>query len=319
MELKKWMVGLDMSITDYMTIRNVKKLAQGLKPEEIHFVHVHKKADIPEFMFKEIPDLIEPEISFIKNILTEKIMNEGLDGIKYKLEVVVGNVLAELLQYAKNEDIDMVVMAQKIKGSHSGVIFRKMVRKSPCSVLVLPDRAVDRFSKVMVPVDFSTYSQSAVDIACHISKQFEADQIEVHHIFKDAENYLNETLHTTHEVEEFLTKKGVLNEKLEQHAKFQLEKFIKGLPDFGMEIKGSLSRISKSQTIAETTIEHVKRSHPDLLVVGAKGQSTAPAFLLGSVAESICRLNVSYPMLVVKRKGENVGLIESLLSIVKSS
>ena len=319
MELKKWMVGLDMSITDYMTIRNVKKLAEKLKPEEVHFVHVHKKADIPDFMFKEIPDLIEPELSFIKNMLVDKISTEWLDGVNYQLEVVVGNVLAELLRYSKNEDIDLVVMAQKVKGSHSGVIFRKMVRKSPCSVLVLPDQVVERFSKVMVPVDFSSYSQSAVDIACHISKQFEADQIEVHHIFKDAENYLNETLHTTHEVDEFLTKKGVLNEKLEQHARFQLDNFIKGLPDFGMEIKGSLSRISKSQTIAETTIAHMKQSQPDLLVVGAKGQSTAPAFLLGSVAESICRLNVSYPLLVVKNKGENVGLIESLLSIVKSS
>ena len=49
--------------------------------------------------------------------------------------------------------------------------------------------------------------------------------------------------------------------------------------------------------------------------MGSKGRTASASILLGSVAEKLVQANNEIPMLILKKKGENMGFFEALFKI----
>ena len=62
-------------------------------------------------------------------------------------------------------------------------------------------------------------------------------------------------------------------------------------------------------------IKEAIANHADMIFLGSRGRSNSAAFLLGSFAEKIVNLNNEIPMLIFKKKRENMTFLEALLKI----
>ena len=66
---------------------------------------------------------------------------------------------------------------------------------------------------------------------------------------------------------------------------------------------------------ADTLLHHAKKNKVGLIVIGSRGRTDSAALLIGSVAEKLIALNNEIPMLILKKKGENMNFLEALFQV----
>ena len=65
-----------------------------------------------------------------------------------------GDILPQILHTCKNHSVDLLVIGKKDGRKAKHIIFKKLVRKVPCHVLVVPEVARPSFKRIMVASDF---------------------------------------------------------------------------------------------------------------------------------------------------------------------
>jgi len=148
-----------------------------------------------------------------------------------------------------------------------------------------------KVAKILVPVDFSSYSRSALSHALSLGAQ------------------LGSTLHLLHvtEVPEFKKEPRVTSDR----ATLSLREY--ALEEAQLELKAFLdpldpndrSRITSSVEVGSPRaciLEQAKRGGYDLIVMGTHGRTGRVHSLAGSVAESVVRL-APCPVLTVRDAG----------------
>ena len=309
---KAWVVGLDMTPTDSFVLRNVAELARNFMPTHIHFVHVAPEPDIPEEVLKDIPDLQVPELTYYKSKV-QKYVDENFDeGSNITIHIKKGNALTELLRTCDQLKSDLLIVGEK--GSHSpGRVARKIVRKSPCSVLLVPEIFTKDINSVLVPTDFSDYSEKALKMSETIAERYEGCKIHALHVYKDASKYLSQVFETVHEIDEILLKRETINEKLTSYAGHKLEEYLAQFKNEKLTIFPHIKSIERGEEISNAIENWIENYNPDLVIIGAKGQSAAAAALLGQVSEQVYTKCNNHLMLIIKRKNENSSLLKVLL------
>ncbi|MCE7056594.1 universal stress protein [Algoriphagus sp. AGSA1] len=118
-------------------ISETKRLVQ-LFGSELILIHIGKKTEELEMKLDEI------------------IVNAGLDKLKTKLIWKEGKPVKMIVQACREEDADLLVAGalkrEKMLTYYMGSVGRKVIRKSPCSVLTLinPQITPNKFSKVVI-------------------------------------------------------------------------------------------------------------------------------------------------------------------------
>ena len=310
-----WTIALDMSNADKRILEYARLLAGILKPRQIDLVVVESVMDIPTVLDTELPDLRENHLNLVKKQLKEKaeIYLKKLDAKVY-CHVFEGNPFTELLKHCRDGETDLLVMGKKPMKQGQGVIVRKMARKGPCSLLIVPHNAAVEVNRVMLPVDFSEYSRDAIVKASNLCKSMPDSTMILEHVYQSADWYLEQTHETTFEVEDHLQKKETLDQKLESYHFNKLKGFIDEfeLKDIMKQTKLT-SHINRQDSISSIIMRDAHEMRADLLIMGARGKSSPLAVLMGSVAEKINRLNKKIPLLILRKKGDNVSLIRTLL------
>lgn len=142
-----------------------------------------------------------------------------------------------------------------------------------------PTQPID---KILVPVDFSSYSQSTIDYASMIAERFGATLILLHVI-----ESLPYSVTDTFKVIEH-------RNTLQTLATSLLENLSDGLRARKLAVKTRLVWGTASREI----LSEVRRQKPDLIVMGTHGRTGLPHVVLGSVAEKTVRLS-GVPVLTV--------------------
>ncbi|MHC4780921.1 MAG: universal stress protein, partial [Planctomycetota bacterium] len=76
------------------------------------------------------------------------------------------------------------------------------------------------------------------------------------------------------------------------------------------------SRVTFTQDndVSSAVINAVKDHDINLIIIGARGRTAVASLVLGSVTEKLIR-NSYMPVLAVKKKGENLGLLQAMFHI----
>lgn len=231
---------------------------------------------------------------------------EGLAGYAHELsqripevEIIeehrAGTVHEQIIQLAVEEDADLVVLGRRKAfenhtawGSRGVAVARHAAR----SVLVIPDDADPGTGEVVVGVDFSHTSNHALAVGVSLGQKVRA-------IY-------------AYKVDPAISYGGLSPQDFEEHVQQNalrhfIDDVLPTLPQGAAEPK--LTCLAGDR-VSDTLIAEGEKA--DLLVIGGQGRTRLASMLLGSTAERVAG-RCGTAVLVVREKGERMGLLESLL------
>ena len=140
--------------------------------------------------------------------------------------------------------------------------------------------------KILVPVDFSEYSEYALEVAASIAKQHNSEILVVHMLS------LSEVVINKNESREAL--EGMFYMKLAQKrfAEFLDKDYLKGV---------KVTEMVHNYRVFSEVNEFAQENNVDLIVMGSHGSSGLSEVFVGSNTEKVVRTS-EIPVLVIKRR-----------------
>jgi len=218
-------------------------------------------------------------------------------GTRLESRVLSGTVPATLAEYAAESGAGLLVVATHGRTGLSrwllGSVSERLLRASPCPVLIArggPAEGELRLRRLLVAVDLSEHSRTALHVAGDIAERLHAE-LEILYVwaapFYDAAEHFD----------------AQLFERIRQSARSELDEFVASaqLPA-ALVVKASIVSGTPSQRIAEC----IQANPPDLLVLGSHGHGGFRRLVLGSVAEATVRYAACAALVVPRaRAGES--------------
>ncbi len=290
------LVGLELREADLHLIKYVEEFVSRVRVKRVDFIHIsesfqHPHPDIGEFSPKdeELEQKMKDEVSLCFSD-TNCEMN---------FEVIEGKPVEKLLRWATIKQSDLIVLGRKQVKKYADITLEKIVRKAPCSVLIVPDQSPIGFEKILFPID---YSSKTIDGITMLDQVFDMPTIDAIHFFDLPSGYSK----TGKTKQEFI-------QLMDKNAKDKVDKLISGLATTdNLSFKNICStEIDEFDYI----IDYAKKNQHHIIAVGSRGRTDVAAFLLGSFAEKFIRYNRSIPTFVFKEKGENMDFLKAFLKL----
>lgn len=299
--IKKILVALDSTAMDETLISFVSFVLQTSQAEHVYFVNIlNSSEDVPGLDFKKLDkQVIEAQESQIRKQIVDNIPVDAAAN----LHVIVkkGYALREVLKLSSKEDIDIIISGSKKTIKGSGIFNMRLARRAPCSLIVIPEGHVPTLDKLLIPIDFSLNSQLALEYGIYISKNHGGNvEIICQNVYKVPTGY-------HYSGKSFKEFGAVMRENAEKEYVAWISKIdtsgIKITPVFSLDSKDDFGNVIKKEAMSQ------KASG---LLIGAKGRTAASALFIGSTAEKLIQAIDYLPLTIVRKKGSNATLLQSL-------
>ncbi|GEM_PF-2047907 len=219
----------------------------------------------------------------------------GPQGCRVQIQVIGGAGFHDLLNQLRRQDTDLILVGK----SETNVAFvEKLVRKAPCSVMVVPPGRSVAYRRILVTTDFSEHSARAMEVAVAFAQARKLKQIHCFHGYQIPYGHHK----TGIPVERF-------RRETEAWARDRYQQFQRAIR-FG-ELRGTFI-CQESPLVAQAILRQAHQQPSDLLVMGARGQDALSEALLGSTTAQVVR-ETQIPTLVVKPKGAGRSFLDWLL------
>lgn len=292
---QKWLIGLDNTAMDNHLFRFINIANNPLSYEELHFVHIASSIGLTDKVGPQ--NEVEDGLERIKRELEEKI-TENLPGKKFHLHVIHGNPAKDLIKISKKTDPDLLVLGRKENSGAEGVKPEELVAVANCSSLLLPAYNSYSFEKIIVAIDFSKISKLAFNKAYEITSK-EGTDLLVQHVCMVPSDFRR----TGKNYDEYADKQKSM-------AQNEADEFLQG---FDSKLNIEYTYADKNE-IADSIAAFAKDKKADLLIMGSKGRTNAASVFLGSIAEKTANQLANVPLMVVKEKNSNMGLLQSIIN-----
>lgn len=303
-QYKRLMVGLEMIPADESTIRYAEKLGRMAGAEKLYFVHVAPSLDLPEEITRDFPEVLEPVDESMEAKMRDqaaKHMTDEIPGADLEFDALEGPLLRQLMKFAKQKLADLLVVGRELSKFQRDLRIDIVIRKAPCSVMLVPEGSLNDMGRILVAVDFSECSARALGAALDFARASgERTSVDCLMVYDVPTGYHK----TGKSFEEFA-------EIMKGNTEKRFGEFIAGIDTAGVDLE---TNYVCNEHVAEAILGHAGTSGADLLVIGGRGRTGAAAILLGSNAEQVIRA-ATIPTLVVKEKGATLDIIDALLQI----
>lgn len=302
--LKRILVGLDLSEMDIPLIKFAAAIAKASLSNKVYFINVVPPLNIPLAIQKEFPLLMDNAVEDRKKQIWEKIDLYFDKNAAKETQVAVkeGVPAKKILKFSLEKNIDLIVVGRKTSLKGSGLVSYRLARRAACSLFIVPEGLEPKIEKILVPSDFSDYSVIAMEEAFNIANKTGA-KIIVQNVYNVPAGYH----YTGRTFDEFAR-------IMEKNAKKDYRKFIRKIETGGIKPKVVYS-LDKNDDPVEDIYEMAESLQPVCIVIGAKGRTATTAIFLGSLAERLVQINKKFPLMVVRPKGKNAGILDYLLEL----
>jgi len=179
-KVKRVMLPYDFSANADKALSHAAFISSLLKAE-LYVVHVISKS--------ELVDIILPILKLKTDKVVVNLVNDRLTevcakikknfGVSPKSIVSTGNITSELVNLAKENKIDLVVMGTQGKNSKSDLFLGsnayRLITKSPIPVMTIKDNVNKKgYSNILLPIDLSTHSRQKVNYTIAMARIFGA-------------------------------------------------------------------------------------------------------------------------------------------------
>ncbi len=217
--------------------------------------------------------------------LREQVSSPLAEGMDVPLVLREGDPVTEILAQAKETAADLVVMSTHGRSGFDrltlGSVAYKVLRKSPCPVLVVPARATapegrfEGYRRVICATDFSDDSARALDLALSIAERA-GSRLTLVHVVEVAENP---------EVVEGESPLAVVRRERIAAARERLRAIVAAHEGRGPAIDET---VRLGRPYAEL-LALAKEAEADLLVLGVRGRGAIDLTLFGSTTTQVVR------------------------------
>lgn len=224
-----------------------------------------------------------------------------LPGVPVEVSRVVGDPLRKILERLARGTYDLVLVPADDRDSRA--LAERVSRKSPVGVLAVPSGAPPVPTGVLVGIDFSDLSPLCLDWAeafATLGDTGASRMMAVHLVAAPARTRASMALNPAE-----------LLAQIRDSARGELERFVDGNARDASRWEVS---VLESQWPSGELCRLAGEDDFDLVVLGSHGRSALSIALLGSQAGEVLR-QCDKPVLVVKRKNENLGFVRELLGI----
>jgi nucleotide-binding universal stress UspA family protein len=282
----------------------VNRVAAVLKDEleSISFIHVAEDIDIPKAILDKYPGLIPNIDESINQAIEGKLENyEHISELSEISIVTLGGIkLQEVPKFIRENDIDLLVVNRTDDDDEEVRYLQKLIRRSSCSVALIPPTIPSNIKNLLVPMDFSNSSLMALKTAKDLCVKHKDMHIHGLHIFGLPHGYFKTGLSKDEFIEELVANAKEEVEKFLEDAEVDRDRFTMHYRQLNSNgIPYMINRYSFNQKI-------------DAIVLGSRGGSTLSSFFLGKVTEALIDRDQYLPLIVVKNKGENLKIWEAL-------
>lgn len=283
---------MDLSEADYRLLDYVRFLGEEYPLEKVYFLHISPQLEIPKYAKSWFADeTIIPLDERIKEEMDREIRLKIKPGLfEYELNVLEGNVTEQLLHWSKVKQTDLTLVGKKELHLGSGLAARRFMHRSTGSVLFIPEMAKAKIRTLMVPTDFSAFSDLALKQAIALGVRMQpTPNIQLVNVY-DIPNGVHYQISRTRE--QFAT---MVRENVADYS----QKYLSKIDTKGLNVEIKLIENTEYNT-SRHIVEHARKANADLIIMGAKGHNVIERLLLGSVTERMLSTNHTVPMLIVR-------------------
>ena len=302
---KRLLVALNLNEQDTAVIHYAGMISRVAASDELLFMHVVQMLELPTDIREKYPQLREVPPDVARQQMVDRVRQywEGHPQSQLRFEVVQGCPIVELVRCSRQRDVDLAIVGRASPPMHLGQICERMARKAPCSVLIVPENSRPRISAILVPVDFSSHSADALELALALAGTGECPRVDCLHAFRVPLEY--ERTGTGYE------------EFAEEMRKSALHCFAVLAAQYDTGGVKLSTDVVLDRNPAHAICQTIQRDKHDLVVMGSRGRSPAGAVLLGSITEHLI-WTTKVPVLAVRQKGANATFLDALLRKLKT-
>ncbi len=301
-------VALELSDLDDKTLEYTRFICDSLPITKVYVLHVAEHIDLPESMLAKNPELLNmPLDETIEQQMLDKV-NKYLDTdtVEVDCDMVQGKVMETLVKQTQLKHSDLLIVGKRGQVGSGEVVSFKLARRSLCSVLFVPETFSLDIQNILVPVDFSEHAALAAQMSLTLSKAVNGDIIHFLNLYKVPQGYyrLGETYEEA-------------SDNMRYYAQEDYANFTKKLHDLDEnEVESHFVDLKETSKI-DAIKDQLQQRKCQLLVLGSKGRTNLSALFMGSLTERLIKENLGVPMLVVKKKDENLSFLDALIEISK--
>jgi nucleotide-binding universal stress UspA family protein len=232
--------------------------------------------------------------------VTAKELNK--EGIKATAATSYGDVAEEIVKYANNNKIDLIVMAthgySKAKQWLFGSVTQKVLYGTKIPVLLIKAKSPDastKFNRVLIPLDGSPFSESAFPHVVELTKNTNKEILLLHICEPPiVPSYGSRPINPT-----WKKYRDDMWGETEKLSTTYLKKTMAALKKRG--IKKVKSRVIKAQSreVGKTIMQISKEENIDLIIIATQGRTGVSRWMYGSVANKIVE-EFSQPILLIQ-------------------
>ena len=281
----KLMVALDLTAMDSILLGYVSFLCKVWNIEHLYFTHNIKQYKLYDLYDEFLEEGITVE-DIVDRGLRKTIDSHYTATVPHTVLITSDDYTESILTHLAEEyKIDIMVTGIKDELQGTGALSQKLVRMLDSHVLLVPEEAMHRMEKVLVPTDFSSASAKCFSVADSLVER-SGGKIEAIHVYNIPSfffPYIN-------------TEKAI--DKTERHLREKVKQFRKKykLPEelpFRYTDRENLSVVEAIELRAE-------KGEFDIIVTSARGGNNITSLFLGSVTNDLLIKNMKIPLLVIR-------------------
>lgn len=291
---------------DTTTLRHAAFVAMAAQSDVVYLAHIAPSFDLPPKGSPLTPDFSSPiDEEILRNLAIMVDQQRGLFPSQMRLESVVreGSVPLELLRLGAQKSADLICFSRRLDETADplSAAYVKIVRKAPCSVLVVPANAEPRYERILVAVDFSDpQSTETLDAAFAFASCCPGSAVTILHVYS---------------VPAWYYKSGPFERRASGMK--GLAEWEWGKMELGINFRDVPWKVHfiLDDNVPQAISTFANEREAQLLVMGSHGRTRPAAMLLGHVTEAVCAQS-KRSFFCVKRKGEVKTLLRAFLEIL---
>lgn len=290
------MVAMDFSAHDMILMEYTHRLAQAFVPDEIVFIHITPRIEIPRKFLKEQPPTKEELLAKLEGTVYDKFKDRAV----VKCEVHEGTPSFDMWRESFIHHTDLIIFGEKNLEKGRKIVPENFVRKSFCSVLFVPEGDFS-FEKIWVPIDFSENSKDAIVFAEQLRSAYHRSHLTCHYVFETP----SINLVAKDQQEEYI-------EYFKHQSRQKMEAFIAPLsiPDVDFHCSPWVY-VKPSDHIKE----EAEQAQADMIIMSSGGKNRISSYLLGSNTIEMIQLEKRLPVLILKNKVDKVKAWDILTNL----